>query len=49
MQRVSQGTKAFLSASATGILLFQVDETLVDTSNNTYRNNDINLFNGSNL
>ena len=34
---------------STGILLFQVDETLVDTSNNTYRNNDINLFNGSNL
>ena len=32
-----------------GILLFQVDQSLVDTSNNTYRDNDINLFNGSNI
>jgi len=34
---------------STGILLFSVDPTLVDTKNNTYRNNDVNLFNGSNL
>jgi hypothetical protein len=34
---------------STGILLFRVDPTLVDTKNNTYRNNDVNLFNGSNL
>jgi len=33
---------------STGILLFQVDQSLVDTSNNTYRDNDVNLFNGSN-
>jgi hypothetical protein len=33
---------------STGILLFQVDQSLVDTNNNTYRDNDVNLFNGSN-
>jgi hypothetical protein len=34
---------------STGILLFQVDPAFVDTKNNAYRNNDVNLFNGSNL
>ncbi len=34
---------------STGILLLSVDQSRVDTKNNTYRNNDVNLFNGSNL
>jgi hypothetical protein len=33
---------------STGILLFQVDPSLVDTKNNTFRNNDVNLYDGSN-
>jgi len=33
---------------STGILLLSVDQALVDTKNNTYRNNDVNLYNGSN-
>jgi hypothetical protein len=34
---------------STGILLFSVDPKLVDTKNNTFRNNDANLVNASNL
>ena len=30
---------------STGILLISVDQKLVDTSNNTFRNNDANLVN----
>ena len=33
---------------STGILLFGVDPKQVDTKNNTYRNNDVNLLNASN-
>lgn len=33
---------------STGILLFNVDPKQVDTRNNTYRNNDVNLLNASN-
>ena len=33
---------------STGILLFAVDPSLVDTKNNTFRNNDANLVNASN-
>jgi hypothetical protein len=33
---------------STGILLLNVDPKLVDTKNNTYRNNDANLLNASN-
>lgn len=32
-----------------GILLYQVDPKLVDTRNNVFRNNDVNLLNASNL
>jgi hypothetical protein len=33
---------------STGILLVNVDPTLVNTKNNTYRNNDVNILNAAN-
>jgi hypothetical protein len=46
-QQQRAGTCTFVVA--TGILLFSVDPSLVDTKNNTFRNNDANLVNASNL
>jgi hypothetical protein len=46
-QQQRAGTCTFVVA--TGILLFSVDPKLVDTKNNTFRNNDANLVNASNL
>jgi hypothetical protein len=44
-QQAHSGTCTFVVS--TGILLFQVDPSLVNTKNNTYRNNDVNLLNAA--
>jgi hypothetical protein len=45
-QQQRAGTCTFVVS--TGILLFGVDPTQVDTKNNTFRNNDANILNASN-
>jgi len=45
-QQARAGTCAYTQSA--GILLFQVDPKLVDTKNNLFRNNDVNLWNASN-
>ena len=44
-QQAHAGTCTFVVS--TGILLFQVSPSLVNTKNNTYRNNDVNLLNAA--
>jgi hypothetical protein len=46
-QQQNAGTCTYVVS--TGILLFSVDPKFVDTKNNTFRNNDANLLNASNL
>jgi hypothetical protein len=44
-QQQNAGTCTFFVSA--GVLLYQVNQKLIDTKNNTYRDNDVNLLNAS--